>query len=157
MKLTVGKGIDKYISNLEELLLATDGQIKMAIYDGTKIIAEEVARRIKAMPVQDKYAEYVTGIRSVQKKGLEVGFGIARMKKEGDEINTKLGFDGYNKQITKKYPKGQPNAMIARTFESGNSFTQKIPFIAPAVRAKRQEAEKKMAEVIDETTAKIMK
>ena len=79
------------------------------------------------------------------------------MKKEGNEINTKLGFDGYNKQITKKYPKGQPNAMIARTFESGNSFTQKIPFIAPAVRAKREEAERKMAEVIDQTTAKIMK
>lgn len=157
MRLTVGKGIDNYISDLEKLNLAAEGQCKMAIYEGAGIIAKEIAARIKAMPIQDIPSDYVTGIKSIQRKGLEVSLGIASMRNDNGTINTKIGFDGYNRLISKKYPQGQPNAMIARTFEGGNSFTKKIPFVAPAVRAKKEEAERKMAEVIDQTTAKIMK
>ena len=156
MKLTVGKGIDNYISSLEKLNLASEGQIKMAIFEGAKVVAEEIQKNVRALPVQDKYSEKVTGLKSIQKKGLEYGFGISKMKTEGNNINTKLGFDGYNNLYTKKYPNGQPNAMIARVFESGNSFTKKIPFVAPAVRAKRAEAEEVMGKTIDREVSKIM-
>lgn len=157
VKWGVGKGIDKYISSLEKLNLATESQIKMAVYDGAAVIADEVKKNIDAMPVQDApHADRVTGIKTIQKKGLQHGFGISRMKTEGESVNVKLGFDGYNYLKTKKYPQGQPNAMIARTFESGNSFTKKIPFVAPAVRAKKDEAERKMAEVIDREVSRIM-
>ena len=156
MKLTVGKGIDDYVSSLEKLNLATEGQIKMAIYEGAKVVAEEIKKNVRALPVQDTWSEKVTGIKSIQKKGLEYGFGISKMKVEGGEVNTKLGFDGYNKLKTKKHPEGQPNAMIARTFESGNSFTKKIPFVAPAVRAKKAEAERIMGETIDKEISKVV-
>lgn len=157
MKLTVGKGISQYINSLEKLNLAAEGQMKKAIYEGAGIIAKEVVKRIQSMPVQDSYSKYVTGIKSIQKKGLEYGFGIAKMKVENGGVNTKLGFDGYNRLVSKKYPQGQPNAMIARTFESGNSFTKKIPFVAPAVRAKKEAAERKMAEVMDREIEQVMK
>lgn len=157
VKWSVGSGIGKYISSLEKLNLATELQIRMAVYDGAGVIADEVKKRIDAMPTQDvPHADRVTGIKTIQKKGLQHGFGISRMKTEGDSTNVKLGFDGYNYLKSKKYPNGQPNAMIARTFESGNSFTKKIPFVAPAIRAKRSEAEKAMARVIDEEVQLIM-
>ena len=70
MKLTVGKGIDNYISSLEKLNLATEGQIKMAIYEGAKVVAEEIKKNVRALPVQDTWSEKVTGIKSIQKKGL---------------------------------------------------------------------------------------
>lgn len=156
MKLAVGKGIDNYISSLEKLNLASEGQIKMAIYEGAKVVAEEIQKNVRALPVQDTWSEKVTGIKSIQKKGLEYGFGISKMKIEGGDINTKLGFDGYNKLITKKYPQGQPNAMIARVFESGNSFTKKTPFVAPAIRAKKAEAEEVMGKTIDREVSRVM-
>lgn len=156
MKLAVGKGIDNYISSLEKLNLASEGQIKMAIYEGAKVVAEEIQKNVRALPVQDTWSEKVTGIKSIQKKGLEYGFGISKMKVEGGAINTKLGFDGYNKLKTKRHPEGQPNAMIARVFESGNSFTKKTPFVAPAIRAKREEAERIMGETIDREVLKVM-
>jgi hypothetical protein len=61
---------------------------------------------------------------------------------------------GYNNVITKKYPKGQPNNMIARSCESGSSSMIKQPFMRTAVNASRSRAEQKMAEIL---TAEIKK
>ena len=158
MKLQVGKGIDNYISKLTNLEFDAPNEIGKSIYEGANIIADAIKANIEKMPVDDTphHKEKITGIRSIQKKGLLVGFGIAKMKNENGYYNVKAGFDGYNKLVSKKYPKGQPNAMIARTFESGNSFTKKTPFVGPAIRATKDIAEMKMAQIIDEETSKIM-
>ena len=132
--------------------------IKEAVYAGADIVTDEIRKNLEALPVDDRpYAEKVTGLRSIQKKGLEKSLGIAPIRNDRGYINVKAGFDGYNKLVSKKYPEGQPNAMIARTYEAGNRFTKKLPFVAPAVRATRDKAEAKMAEIIDAETAKIMK
>lgn len=156
MKLVVGRGIDNYISSLKKLNSATETTLKRAVYEGAGIIANEIKERIHSMPTQEGYQEYFTGIKRIQRAGLIHSLGIARIEDNGKTVNTKIGFDGYNYLKSKKYPQGQPNAMIARTFESGNSFTKKIPFVAPAVRAKRSEAEKAMARVVDEEVKQIM-
>ena len=151
MRLTVGNGIDKYISQLETLSRTADDTIGKAVYAGADIIADQIKHNIEELPVQDQYgkAQQITGIRTMQKKGLMESFGIARMRNEMGYIHVKAGFDGYNGLKTARYPQGQPNAMIARTFESGNSFTKKTPFVAPAIRAKKDAAERKMADVVD--------
>lgn len=157
MRLQVGKDIDNYIDKLSNLEFTAPNAIGKAVYEGANIVADAIKANIKEMPVDDtRHAEKLNGIRSVQKEGLLYSFGIARLKDDNGFYNVKVGFDGYNKLKTKKYPQGQPNAMIARTFESGNSFTKKQPFIAPAVRATKDIAEAKMAQVIDEETSKIM-
>ena len=51
-----------------------------------------------------------------------------------------MGFDGYNEVKTRKYPNGQPNALMARSIESGSSARDKYPFIRPAVQATRKQA-----------------
>ena len=160
MRLQVGKDIDNYIdklSNLEFGTLRFSADVNYDLLHRANIVADAIKANIKEMPVDDtRHAEKLNGIRSVQKEGLLYSFGIARLKDDNGFYNVKVGFDGYNKLKTKKYPQGQPNAMIARTFESGNSFTKKQPFIAPAVRATKDIAEAKMAQVIDEETSKIM-
>lgn len=70
--------------------------------------------------------------------------------------NVKLGFDGYNEVKTRKYPKGQPNQLIARVTESGSPYMDKTPFMRMAVNATRKPALAEMQKVIDEESKKIM-
>ena len=156
MKWVVGNGIDEYIDKLEKL--SHNGATGKAIYQGAKIVADECRKNINALPVQKtaKHNEYkVRGVTASQKKGLQEGFGISKVQFEGGFKHVKLGFDGYNDTITPTYTNGQPNAMIARIVESGNSYHVKTPFIAPAVNATKAKAEKTMALVIDKEISAI--
>ena len=71
--------------------------------------------------------------------------------------HVKIGFAGYNGKVTRKYPNGQPNLMIARTLEAGNSFTQKNSFVTRAINASKGRAEKEMAQIFDKEIEKLMK
>ena len=129
-----------------------------AIYEGAKIIADEVkANLVSLKAVSDGDAiraakkEEATYITYSAKKGLMKSFGVTPMQKDRDGIyNVKLGFDGYNDVKTKKWPKGQPNQLIARACESGSSAMIKQPFLREAVRKTKKKAESRMAEVLDE-------
>ena len=96
------------------------------------------------------------GITIKQKQGLLDGLGIAKMQDENGYLNVKVGFDGYNAVSTMKYPKGQPNQLIARVTENGSSFMDKQPFIRPAINATKDKALEEMQRVIDEEVKKIM-
>ena len=124
-----------------------NGLKKAGIAINRKMLAE--------MAVNDKAA--FTQLTETAKKGLQDGFGISPMGSEDGMLNVKLGFDGYNGMKTKKYPKGQPNVLLARSIESGSSIAKKRPFVAPAVRKTKKAAEETMAKIIDEESAKIMK
>ena len=159
MKFQVGSGIDQYIGQLENLAFKSEEMVGQAIYEGASIVADAIRQNLNTIPVDDGYAnegEKLNGIKTIQKTGLINGFGIAKMKNENGYYHVKAGFHGYNGLKTKRFPSGQPNVMIARTVEAGNSFTKKMPFVAPAVRATKDEAERKMAEVIDDEIEKIM-
>ena len=159
MRFQVGKGMDEYLSKLGNLEMTAPLAIGRAVYDGAKVVADAVKRNIEALPVDDSphsEGERTTGLKSIQKEGLKHGFGISRSEMTNGYKHVKLGFSGYNKLKTKKYPSGQPNAMIARTFEGGNSFTKKTPFVGPAVRASRDQAEAAMEHTIDAEINKVM-
>lgn len=156
MRLQVGKGMDEYLSRLGNLEIRAPESVEKAVYEGANIVADAIKDNIKKLPVSDKREEHITGLKTIQKKGLIDSFGIAKMRNDNGYVNVKAGFDGYNGLKSKKYPKGQPNAMIARTFEAGNSFTKKIPFVGPAVRASREKAEMAMQATIGKEITKIM-
>lgn len=164
MRFQVGKGMDEYLSKLGNLEMTAPLAIGRAIYQGAKVVADAIERNIEALPVDDsQHGDQLKGIRSIQKEGLKGrpkgkggGFGISKAETTNGYTHVKLGFDGYNKLRTKKYPGGQPNAMIARTIEGGNSFTRKHPFVGPAVRASRDQAEAAMGRTIDAEINKVM-
>lgn len=157
-KWIVGKGLDNYIAYLQSINAVTDEMIGEAVYDMAKVVADKVRANIQALDAapKGKTTYYVTEtmiksqLSEEQKKGLLDGFGVSPMQDDNGYFNVKLGFDGYNSIKTKKYPKGQPNALIARVTESGSGYREKTPFIRPAVNATRQKAIKAAQVTIDE-------
>ena len=140
-------GLDKYVAQLERLGKKTDTVIGEAVYEMAKVVADEVRVRIETLPsVPDSegLAAYQEKrkipITKAQKWGLAHSFGVASIRNDGGFIHVKLGFDGYNEVKTKRYTRGQPNALIARSIESGSSVRDKHPFIRPAVAATRKTA-----------------
>lgn len=135
-----------------------------AIFGAADIVANEIKDNIRNLEAKhDKYnlVAFRKGEKGMltiaQKKGLLESFGITKMaKSKKGFFDVKIGFDGYNSVKTKKYPKGQPNQLIARTLESGSSFMDPVPFVRPAVNATRRSAKEKMQQVIDEEAKKIM-
>lgn len=157
-------GLKEYEKRLSTLGKEGKAIAEKAVYAGAAIIADAVRANINALPaVKDEWGlvaynkNWSAPLTETAKKGLQDGFGISPMENEDGLLNVKLGFDGYNDMKTKKYPKGQPNAMIARSLESGSSIAKKRPFVAPAVRKTKKTAEETMAKIIDEEIAKIMK
>lgn len=152
-KWIVGTGIDNYISDLQNLLYNSEESAKRAVYVGAGIVTDEIRGAINGLPIGQPRQGKVT---SAQKAGLLAGLGISSFKVTGSFINVKVGMDGYNSMVTKKYPKGQPNALIARSLESGTSFSPRHAFIGPAVARSQKRAEEAIAKQLEEEIKKSM-
>lgn len=155
-KWIVGKGLNNYIAYLQSIEAVTDEMIGEAVYDMAKVVADKVRANIEALPAVSNeaniatYREGYSRLSEPEKQGLLDGFGVSPLQDDSGYRNVKLGFDGYNSIKTKKYPQGQPNALIARVTESGSSYREKTPFIRTAVNAARKPAEKAGQAKIDE-------
>ena len=148
------EGVDKYIQQLNKLYGKTDKIIGSAIYEGTAVVMKAVKSAIDGIQTDDSHGYGTTenpktGPTSIQKAGLWHSVGIAKMRNDNGFWNTKIGFDGYNYVKTKRWPQGQPNAMVARSIESGTSFMRKQPFMRKAEQAAKGPCEKVMQETID--------
>lgn len=157
------KGLEDYELRLSRLSQGAEEIAGKAIYAGAAIVADAVRaniQRLDARPDREGLVAYQKKepppLTQSQKQGLLDGFGISSLQNDRGYLNVKLGFDGYNNLRTKRFPKGQPNAMIARSRESGSSIAKKQPFVRPAVNASRPAAEEAMAKVLDEEIEKIM-
>lgn len=151
-------GIDTYIKQLNKLQAATkDGVIGKTVYAGAAVVADKVRSNIQSLPEGKESAAVTGAVTPAQKRGLLEGFGISKMHDEDGFINVKLGFDGYNSVKTRKFPKGQPNVLIARAVNSGNSFRKKTKFVDKAVRASKKTAEAAMDAACSREIEKIMK
>ena len=85
-------------------------------------------------------------------------FGISSMQDDGTGyLHVKIGFDGYNDIVTQRWPKGQPNQMVARAVESGTPWMQKNDFVRRAVASSRKRAIEYMKKTVDKSIQKIMK
>ena len=157
-KFQVGTGIDEYIATLGNLEFKAPQVIGKAIYKGADIVADQVRKNIEALPVSDGKSSS-QGRRNptqVEKDGLLAGLGIAKKQNDGGYINVKIGMDGYNADVTEKYPKGKPNAMIARSIDGGTTFIRRNPFISSAVRTSKAAAEQAMKDEVDNQISQIM-
>lgn len=153
-------GLDEYVTELEKLTNTSRECIGKAIYEGAAIVADAVKQATANLPIDERVVrngQMLVGITQKQKDGLLEGFGIAPMENDNGYMHVKLGFAGYNSQRTGKFPNGQPNAMIARSVNSGTSFSQRIPFVDNAIRQKKSACEEKMKETFDQELGKAVK
>lgn len=125
---------DDYVLKLSKLGTTSEEIAKKAIYEGAKIVADE----IKARTPKDS-------------GDLADSLGITPMSRDDNgDWNAKVGFDGYDSR-------GVPNQLKARVAESGTSTQKKKPFVRPAVNATRKTAIKEMERIIDEEIKKLVK
>lgn len=141
----ISKGFEDFefaLSKLEDK--AVQNRIaKKAIYDGAAPLISEIRSQVRAMPT-DKYrflrnGDKMRSISDQEKEQLAASFGISPIKEKDDGWSIKMGFQGYNSYITKKYPNGVPNALIIASIEKGSSVRVKYPAVRNTVTQRRQE------------------
>lgn len=154
------RGFDELELQLSKL--ADPELAKDVVMAGAQPVADEIRKSIEALP-EDKFrrlkkGEVFIGVPRQQKQDLLDSLGITPPDIDFDgSTNTKIGFDGYGKIPTKKYPKGVPNQLLARAVESGSSVRKKTPFIRKAVNKSKKLAEAEMQKKLDEKIEIIMK
>lgn len=156
------KGLDEYTKAISRVasLAAKDKICGKAVYAGAKIVADAVKGAVSGIPTDDSWgtpSHPASGPTTYQKNGLVSSMGIAKMQYSGGFANVKIGFSGYNGMKTKRWPGGQPNAMIARSVERGTSFMRACPFMKGAVAGARSAALKAMRESVDNSLKSAMK
>lgn len=140
-------GIDSFIDSINTTSRGTKEVCGRAVFDGASIVADTIKAEIRSLPERAEHDGYASGVKAVERVGLENSFGISRMIDSSGFMNVKLGFDGYNAA-------GKPNAMIARSIESGTSWLRKTPFISSAVRKAQAKAEAKMKATFEQEISK---
>lgn len=133
-------GLGDYIAQLKRTGAKMDDVCSAGVYAMAEVAADAIRANINALdavPDSDNLKAYKEGTKEhlsiTQKTGLKEGFGISPIENVDGEWNAHLGFDGYNDVRTKRYPKGQPNVLIARVVESGSGYMDKSPFVRPAI------------------------
>jgi len=143
------QGFEEYETILRNLEANINDVVKAGVYEGAKIVADAVRVQINGIRAEGP-SPYETERREIQKQGLKDSLGITAMRNDNGFINVKIGFDGYNALKNARWPQGQPNAMVARIFESGTSFSSKQPFVKRAIRQSKRQAAEKMKMTIEE-------
>ena len=155
------KGLNEYTQALSRLSAQYKKEvIGEAIYGAAGIVADEIAQRITTVPTDEHWGtpeHPAKGPRKIEAQAIASGLGIAPMQEDrSGHFDVKIGFSGYSKLRTKRWPNGQPVAMLARSVERGTTFMKANHFIKDAVAAKRKEAIASMKNTIDEKTKKVM-
>ncbi len=158
------RGLEEYARNLQKIGGNTKEICGAGVYAMADVVANAIRRNIQALPAEPDsegvmawWQERKARLTISEKEGLENGFGISPMQNDKGYWNVKLGFEGYNDVKTKKYPKGQPNALIARSIESGSTVREKTPFIRPAVKTAEQDAVTAATTAIDKKIYSLVK
>lgn len=152
------RGLHQYgdaLWQLEMTFAANNDVLMRAAEAGADPVADEIRRRLAALP-EDAHrrgkmpkGEVYHGIPPGEKKDLLDSLGVTPARRDRNGfVNVKVGFDGYGSFKSDAYPDGLPNAMVARSVESGSSVREKTPFVRPAVNATRKEAEAEMDRVV---------
>lgn len=155
------KGLNEYTKALSRLSTQYKKEtIGRAIYGAAGIVADEIRTQLSGVPTDEHWGtpeHPASGPRKIEAQAIADGLGIAPIQEDGaGNVNVKIGFDGYSRFRTKRWPDGQPIPMLVRSVERGTSFMKSNPFVKRAVAAKRKAAVDHMKQTIDEATKNIM-
>lgn len=160
------KGFDAYLRQLVAIGAKAVPVCKAAVFPGAAILAEKIRAEVDALPtISDAQAkgnfrsgEINTALSESQKAGLQASLGITPIRRDRKGmIQASVGFSDYNTVITRHFPKGQPNAEVARSIEKGTSYLQRNAFVSRAIRAAKKEATAAMAAEADRQIERIMR
>lgn len=153
-------GLDDVFAMLKSIGGDIESVQKQAVYAGMAVIRDEVVRQIEALPEQRGYLPKDKLPRDVitprEKEQLLKHIGIAQMDNKDGTVSTRISFDGYTNIVTKKYKKGLPAILVARSINSGSSVRTKHPFMRNARAASKAKALAAAEEAARNALAKLM-
>jgi len=154
------KGIDEYLIKLSRLEQASKEDIcGKAIHEGAGIVADAMRAELERLPTDESFGTTenpAKGIKAIQKEGLLHSLGITSMQEDASGfLNVKIGFDGYNRVRTQKWPNGQPNQMVARAANSGTTWLSKYTFVKKAMAASKKKAQEAMKKSVTKSIDEI--
>lgn len=140
-------GMDAYLKSFDKIASEVPRIESQALFDGAGLLADAVGQEIDGL----------TELNQIQRRDLRKGMGIAGFWTEQGSTVTKIGFEGYNSIKTRRWPNGQPNAMIARSLIRGTSWMRANRFTARAAKKAREACIKAMQERVDREFAALTK
>lgn len=145
--------LERYIQVLQEWADEDlEGEMKQTIYAGAEVMTDTIRGEIQSHPT---HASPVNGMTAQEKKALLSGLGISPFGKKDGDYDVKTGFDGYDtSHKTKKYPKGVPIPLTARSLRRGTSWRAKDDFISRAVSKGKKKTVEAMEKKFDEKIKK---
>lgn len=145
------EGLEEFAEKLKALSKEEKKICNMSLYEGAAELADALNEEISGLKE----------LNAVQRLGLHQGMGIAKFWEERGNTVTRVGFEGYNDIKTKRWPKGQPNVMIARSLIRGTSRLSANRFTRRAVKKARgpaiQAMRNKFFEEMEKTIGDYMK
>ncbi len=152
---------DEYLFKISKLSVLMKTKVcGEAIHGAAKIVTDEIRKELEKVPTDERWGtpeHPAKGPRKVELQSIAGALGIAKMQEDWTGyFDVKIGFDGYNGVRTKRWPKGQPIQMIARSIERGTSFMEPNPFVKRAAAATRKKAIDHMKRTIDAEIKNIM-
>ena len=153
-QIMLSKDLGRLISDIQKFgQRSLSPIIKQAVYVGAGYMADRIKKELQALPVQDgkrglppyvSKGKKLDSISSVQKKDLINSFGVTPFKYENGYTSVKIGFDNYGSYSTRRYPKGIPNQLLARSLERGTSFLKPNKVITRTVNSSKNQTLKIM-------------
>lgn len=152
-------GLNETIKMLESITKESDEILEASLVEGGGIVTDVMRAEVSSLKTGDNYAagkEKKRYARLKEIQGLLDSLGYTPVHNNNDVFDIKTGFDGYNGIVTKKYPRGHANQMVANAINKGTSFMQAQPFINRTTRKAKSEAidaiEKKLDSEIKKLT-----
>lgn len=156
-KVTV-KGLTETVKMLEQIEKDTDDILEESLKKGGGIVTDIMRSELNQLKTSDvSHAEGMRYARPEEKKGLLDALGYTPVKMDGSKFDINTGFDGYNDHVTKKYPKGHANQMIANAINKGTSFIVAQPFINRTRNKAKTQAVEAMQEELDKEIKRLTK
>lgn len=152
-------GLNETLKMLESIERNTDEILEDVLREGAMIATDEMRSQISKLRTSDEY-EGGNGKRYAKKsdvQGLLDSLGFAPVRFNNSVVDSNVGFDGYNDNKTKKYPKGHANRMVANAINRGTSFMIAQPFINRTKKAAEAKCNQEMQKKLDEEIQKLTK
>lgn len=150
-------GMEDISAMLEKIEEAAPAVAAKALYEGAGIMAEEIRAGAEGIRTEPFRGPKPTRKPSPEEKEIVIaaGVGIAKFDKNGDEVDTSVGYR--NAGYATLGSEEKPIPLIVNAINSGTSFMKKQPFIRKASRTGGQKAMAAMTRSIEDQIDKMSK
>ena len=155
-------GCSEIIDKLSKIGERAPKMAAATLYEGAKVTADMLREATQALPEEafhplpgahnnGENASPLSVLTPDDKADILGSIFVAKFEHSTDGVTTSISFaGGYSRHKSKKYPKGIPLPMIARSIESGSSARRKHPFVRTTAQKAKEPAASAMQAKLDE-------